>query len=157
MLPSRMAVVSGHVRLVVDDRDARYPVTIDPIVFNSTPLNPSGPNDAFGFSVAIHGNHAIIGAPSREASKGATFVFVKGSGGWTQEAEIVASDGADGDLFGFSVAISGPRWRSARRATARTRRRPRPARHTSSCGASSEETRRREGDQQPFPFRARVR
>ena len=114
MLPSRMAVVSGHVRLVVDDRDARYPVTIDPIVFDSTPLNQSNPkpDDAFGFSVAIRGNYAVIGTPTRETSpsvfKGSTFVFVKNSGGvWTQEAEILASDGADADLFGASVAISG--------------------------------------------------
>ena len=114
VLPSRMAVVSGQVRLVVDDHDARYPVTIDPVVFDSTPLNPSNPkpDDAFGFSVAIRGNYAVIGTPTRETApnvfKGSVFVFVKDSGGgWTQEAEIFASGGADADLFGASVAISG--------------------------------------------------
>src|SRR5207249_7023577 len=39
-LASRMVLVDGRVRLVVDDRDARYPVTVDPIAYSISTLQP---------------------------------------------------------------------------------------------------------------------
>ena len=114
-----MAVAARQVRLIVDDGGAEYPVTVDPIVFDASRLTPDGgkADDAFGFSVAISGDVAVVGAPSRETSpgvfKGAAFVFVlNGSTAtWDQEAELSASDATDhredSDFFGFAVAISG--------------------------------------------------
>jgi len=63
--------------------------------------------DIFGSSSAISGNIAIFGAPSLvgNAVPGAAYVFDATSG--AQLFKLVASDGAAGDLFGFSVAISG--------------------------------------------------
>ena len=67
------------------------------------------PSDNFGCSVAIDGDTAVVGAPCDDSSKGSAYVFEKG-GGWatgTETAKLTASDGAGGDNFGYSVAISG--------------------------------------------------
>jgi hypothetical protein len=72
-------------------------------------------NDMFGFSVAISGDYAIVGAPNEDASGGATlsfagsaYIFVRsGSSTWSQQQKIVASDRAANDYFGSGVAISG--------------------------------------------------
>jgi hypothetical protein len=65
----------------------------------------------FGWSVAVSGSTAVVGAPYADtpaaAYTGAAYVFSKVDGTWTQEAELVASDAATGDNFGWSVAISG--------------------------------------------------
>jgi hypothetical protein len=60
-----------------------------------------------GFSVAVSGNTAVIGAPGRSNYTGAAYVYVAGGGTWTQQAELTASEGAAGDQFGYSVAVSG--------------------------------------------------
>jgi hypothetical protein len=66
--------------------------------------------DLFGDSVAISGNTAIVGSPLDDDSgsnSGSAYVFVRNGSTWTQQAKLVASDGAAGDLFGNFVAISG--------------------------------------------------
>ena len=68
--------------------------------------------DAFGFSVAVSGSTVVVGAPahpfsSGSAGPGAAYVFVQSDAKWSQQAELTASDGAAGDDFGFSVAVSG--------------------------------------------------
>jgi len=63
--------------------------------------------DFFGFSVAISGDTVVAGARGNANS---AYVFVKPGSGWanmTQTAKLTSSDGAAGDLFGFSVTISG--------------------------------------------------
>jgi hypothetical protein len=72
-------------------------------------------NDEFGYSVALNGYTAVIGAPYKKvgtkASQGVAYVFASTDGGhtWTQQAELSASNGAAGDEFGYSVAVSGSR------------------------------------------------
>jgi esterase/lipase superfamily enzyme len=64
--------------------------------------------DNFGRSVAISGNTAIIGAPFDDdagVSSGSAYLFDTTTG--VEIAKLTASDAAAGDLFGFSVAISG--------------------------------------------------
>ncbi len=65
----------------------------------------------FGWSVAVSGSTAVVGAPYADTPgvsyTGAAYVFSKVDGTWTQEAELVASDAANGDNFGWSVSISG--------------------------------------------------
>lgn len=63
-------------------------------------------NSNFGFSVAISGDYAIIGAPT--ISGGKAFIFKKINGtAWIQQEALNASDGQNGDNFGYSVSISG--------------------------------------------------
>jgi len=64
----------------------------------------------FGFSSAISGNTAVIGAVNAHSSKGAAYVFVEPSTGWTnmtQTAELTAANAIQFDSFGQSVGISG--------------------------------------------------
>ncbi len=67
--------------------------------------------DEFGISVAISGDTAIVGADGDDTpggnSAGSAYVFSRSAGVWTQQQKLTASDGAAGDLFGYSVSISG--------------------------------------------------
>lgn len=64
----------------------------------------AGRSHAFGISVAISGNRAIVGAPGVQPG-GAAYVFDVSTG--QELVKLTASDGAPGDEFGASVAISG--------------------------------------------------
>jgi hypothetical protein len=66
-------------------------------------------NDNFGISVSLGPDLAIVGALVHPwtASIGAAYVYRYDGVSWTQEAELLASDGEDGDFFGSSVAVSG--------------------------------------------------
>lgn len=70
-----------------------------------------GLNDFFGSSVAITDNTALIGAWGDgqivNSQVGAAYVFTRVGNTWTAQAKLLASDGAIGDRFGFSVALSG--------------------------------------------------
>lgn len=81
----------------------------------------TGAGDFFA-TVAVSGDTVVVGAPFEDSSatkvngnaannsarnSGAAYVFVRNSGQWVQQAYLKASDGAAGDQFGFSVAISG--------------------------------------------------
>jgi hypothetical protein len=64
--------------------------------------------DYFGVSVAISGNYAIVGANQDDdngSSSGSAYIFNVSTG--AQLHKLIASDGAAGDNFGRSVAISG--------------------------------------------------
>ena len=67
--------------------------------------------DNFGFSVALDGDTAIIGAYGYEdgagSATGAAYVFTGSGSTWTQQAKLTADDGAEGDTFGLSVALDG--------------------------------------------------
>jgi hypothetical protein len=62
----------------------------------------------FGWSVAISSNIVVVGAPYGDTAH----IFQKDQGGannWGQAKKLIASDGAEGDHFGLSVAIDGNR------------------------------------------------
>jgi hypothetical protein len=64
----------------------------------------------FGASVAISGNTLVVGVQSGALTgspAGAVYVFTASGTSWNQVAELKASDGAAGNRFGASVAISG--------------------------------------------------
>lgn len=65
----------------------------------------------FGTSVSISGDTLIVGAHMDDAvgfeAIGAAYVFIRSGGIWTQQAKLTASDGLDGDNFGYSVCIAG--------------------------------------------------
>jgi uncharacterized protein (TIGR03437 family) len=64
-------------------------------------------NDAFGNSVSVSGDTAVIGASGKNTGQGAAYVFVRTGGVWSQQQELTASDGAVGDNFGWSVSLNG--------------------------------------------------
>jgi hypothetical protein len=61
---------------------------------------------AFGNSVAISGDTAIVGA-AREGGTGAAYIFQLSGGEWTETARLGAPEGAD--RFGISVGIDDDR------------------------------------------------
>jgi hypothetical protein len=73
------------------------------------------PRAALGSSVALDGGTLVAGAPfARTAAagsyaRGAAYVFVSSAGAWSQQQRLVASDAADGDLFGYAVDVAGDR------------------------------------------------
>jgi len=69
-------------------------------------------DDLFGWSVAIDGSTAIIGAYGEDekgSAAGAAYIFEDMGSVWTQMAKLLAADGADNDEFGYSVSIDGSR------------------------------------------------
>src|SRR6266498_2801917 len=98
----------GEVWLEVDDREAVWPVTIDPTFTQHQKLEASDPAAfaLFGISVAISGETVVVGAPGDD-SRGSAYVFARNGGVWSQQQKLLASDAAAGDAFGESVAISG--------------------------------------------------
>ena len=73
----------------------------------SAKLTASGPTagDQLGFSVAIDGNTAIVGAHYDGTNSGSAYIFDTTMG--TQVAKLTASDAATNDRFGHSVGIDG--------------------------------------------------
>jgi hypothetical protein len=93
---------------------------------NGTPTNPSddfweqkqklsppggAANDSFGISVGISGVVIIVGAsqgnPSSGYGNGAAYIYRFDGATWIEEWKLLATDGAYGDRFGWSVAVSG--------------------------------------------------
>ncbi len=70
--------------------------------------------DEFGYTVAIDGNTAVIGARNHStveadnplSKSGAVYVFTREGNLWYDEAKLVAKNAKAGDSFGTSVAIS---------------------------------------------------
>ena len=69
-------------------------------------------SDEFGYSVAVHGDTIVVGAYQHdldsESDAGAAYVFTRPDGGWvatSTAAKLTASDGVEGDRFGYSVAV----------------------------------------------------
>ncbi len=69
--------------------------------------------DQFGYSVAISGDTAIVGALLNDdagGDSGSVYIFDRNQGGadnWGQVLKLIASDAAGNDFFGVSVAIAG--------------------------------------------------
>jgi len=64
--------------------------------------------DEYGYSVAIDVNTALIGAYKDDvngSNSGSAYIFRFDGENWVEEAKLLASDGANGDRFGYSVAI----------------------------------------------------
>ncbi len=123
ILPARIAAAADELSLIVDEKGAHYPITIDPIVQQAyLKASNTEAGDAFGFSVAISGDTVVVGARNEASNAtgingnhgnnatpkaGAAYVFVRGAGGWSQQAYLKASNAEAGDEFGYAVAISG--------------------------------------------------
>ncbi len=66
--------------------------------------------DAFGQSIALSGDTVVVGAPhddDKGDDSGSVYVFTRAGTAWSQQAKLTAADGAEGDVFGIDVALSG--------------------------------------------------
>ncbi len=80
--------------------------TPPPVQFTARVFAADSPTDEdFGYSVAIDGNTAVVGAPEYNGT-GAVFVYEYTSAGWVFDEQLV-SDANTGEAFGHSVDIDG--------------------------------------------------
>jgi len=66
--------------------------------------------DYFSWSVSISGDYAIVGVRFDDDNgngSGSAYIFKRDVASWSQQAKLLASDGAANELFGYSVSISG--------------------------------------------------
>ncbi|EYF00960.1 hypothetical protein [Chondromyces apiculatus] len=116
-VPAKLDVQGERIRILVDDREAVYPLVIDPLVWEvSQVLTSSGGSGAqqLGASLAISGDTAVIGAPRATVAAvgeaGAAYVFTRTGGAWVEQQKLTASYLPGSPVaarFGASVAISG--------------------------------------------------
>jgi hypothetical protein len=121
-VPAWFEAAGEGLALSVDDRAARYPLTIDPFAQQAyLKASNTAAFDGFGDSVAISGDTVVVGAPHEDSNAtgvngnqtdnsmfdaGAAYVFVRSGETWSQQAYLKASNSDVSDLFGSSVAIS---------------------------------------------------
>jgi hypothetical protein len=67
--------------------------------------------DYLGFTFGIDGDTVVAGAQSHQvganAGQGASYVFARSGGVWSQQAMLTAADGEAGDSFGWTNGIDG--------------------------------------------------
>lgn len=66
--------------------------------------------DAFGCSLSTNGEVIVVGACDNDdlgEETGSAYVFRFDGASWVEEAKLIASDAAQGDVFGKSVSVSG--------------------------------------------------
>ena len=114
--PSELTADVGdkQVKLSWDDPGDSTIAKYQLIQIDTSKLNASDGlrGDEFGYSVAVDGDTAVIGAYQDDhtdagGNAGSAYVFTKVSGVWSQVAKLTASDGDTSDEFGYSVAVSG--------------------------------------------------
>jgi hypothetical protein len=124
MLGSSLQLDGSRLMIRVEDRGARYPITIDPLIQVGTlTTSDSAQGSEFGFHTAVSGSTLVVGASTSlggagseitgevaDAGAGALYVFTEPASGWahaTQVAKLTASTTNPSADLGQSVAISG--------------------------------------------------
>jgi hypothetical protein len=110
-LPAKMRLAHGLLQLTVDDRNARYPLSIDPFLQQGPKLTGSEEvgRGRLGGSVALSadGNTALVGGSEDNEGVGAVWVFTRSGTTWTQQGTKLTGGEEMGKAhFGFSVALS---------------------------------------------------
>lgn len=113
-LAARMIPDGNAFHIMIDDKDAVYPVSVDPMITTMrAKVNPSAASgdgvmyDSFGATVATDGERLVVGA---QRGDGSVYVFVRDGANWSLETKILPPDGSEalgGKKFGCSVAING--------------------------------------------------
>ncbi len=82
----------------------------DPVLDSKMFADDATELDAFGTTMAVDGNLAIVGAWRDDTygqDAGAAYIFRYNGSKWVEEATLRATDGSAADYFGASVGISG--------------------------------------------------
>ncbi len=72
--------------------------------------NDAGQDNRFGISVALDGEYALVGAFFDDdfgTRSGSAYIFKRDGTTWTQQARLLASDGAANDWYGVCTALDG--------------------------------------------------
>ena len=112
-IQARLTVADEQVVIEAEDHEATYPLTIDPIFSLQQKLwaADGGPNDIFGYAVALDGDTAAVGVYGdtigENGGQGSVYVFTRSGSTWTQQQKLISDDGYYSDWFGYSVALDG--------------------------------------------------
>ncbi|UZR27706.1 InlB B-repeat-containing protein [Methylococcus mesophilus] len=125
-LPAHLAAVEDQLTIEVDVRGAAWPVTVDPLIVSIqqklSAQNTDGSGDTeqnaqLGYSVALSGDTALVGANGRDCSAGAgcgaAYVYTRTGTTWEVQQKLTAqnTDGSDDTEakadFGIAVALDG--------------------------------------------------
>lgn len=101
---------ADRTRVPVDHTDPRTAGTPQIVAGPKIVAGDASVGDQFGWSVDLDGDTVIVGAPSLDGTgsdSGAAYVFVRSGDTWVQQAKLTASDAAESDSFGWSVALDG--------------------------------------------------
>jgi hypothetical protein len=105
-VPATLKSDGNRVVIAVDDAHAIYPLTVDPLVWIEQKVisGDGAADDLFGYSVAVDGTTALVGAPQVFYSEGAAYVFTRTGGTWSEAQELYNPVSIS---FGTSVALDG--------------------------------------------------
>jgi len=114
-VPARMEPIVGGVRIVVDDSDAIYPLTVDPLATSASwTATGEGTDNRFGHSVSSAGDvngdgysDLIVGANHNSNYSGKAYLYLGGPSGPSATASWTKSGEASGSEFGAAVASAG--------------------------------------------------
>lgn len=67
------------------------------------------PSDVFGWSVALDGDRALVGAIDADSVAGAVYVFTFDGTSWSEQARLTPDDAEAGDTFGWNISLAGDR------------------------------------------------
>ncbi|MEN0110372.1 MAG: FG-GAP repeat protein [Planctomycetota bacterium] len=104
-LPSLVTLLVAAAFALVTPADAARPVLTQDAKLT---VSDAAVFDNFGWSVALDGGVAVVGAPGDDDNgtrSGSAYVYDTATG--QELAKLTASDGAAGDWFGYSVAVDG--------------------------------------------------
>lgn len=102
IVPSRVVTSATGVELRVDDRDARYPLVVDPRIWRRRQrLDPPFPRPSFGRAVAMHGDYLAVG----QAGGDSVVVYRRDGAGWTIDGAAVPIE-PQIPFFGFGSALA---------------------------------------------------
>jgi hypothetical protein len=105
-LPAMMSLAEDRASILVavNDAGARYPVTIDPLIFTSGGVfGGDAANDSLGRALAVSGTTLVSGTANGEH----VLIFENQSGAWVRTKRLNRPSGAG--KFGLSVALDGDR------------------------------------------------
>ncbi|MEW6038307.1 MAG: hypothetical protein AB1648_08675 [Pseudomonadota bacterium] len=113
VLPAHIVLAGNTLGIDFDTRGAAWPVVVDPLVKSATAFASDGSGtDRFGFSVAVSGDTAVIGAPTDNfgggSNRGTVDVFLRTGGVWArQQDHLVPTSRNNSEYFGYAVAVHG--------------------------------------------------
>jgi hypothetical protein len=123
VLNARFEHVVEGLSLCIDERGARYPLTIDPTAQQAyLKASNTQSGDEFGMSVSVSGDTVVVAARGEDSNAtgvngnqsdnsatqaGAAYVFVRTGTTWSQQAYLKAPNSEMADWFGGSVSVSG--------------------------------------------------
>lgn len=118
MVPARLAVAPGRVRILISDRDATYPLEVDPVMTSPTWTADGGELGAqFGYSVTTAGDvngdgysDVIVGSwlyDNGQGDEGRAYLYLGSASGLRATPSWMAEGNLPSVWFGYVVGTAG--------------------------------------------------